>query len=176
MYFFGLIINYPSPTLPTTHPEILVDTVLIYYYCSSALVPGGYLEYQDYGCQMYLHDGTLLEGINPDHMVSTYFHHLTTAAAKQGRPLLVAIHMKEWMEAAGFEDVTVFKSIWPLGSWPRDQRLKEIGKWGKLGATESLYPFGVHLLTREGWSIQQVQDLCDKTKEHLWKNKYYCYG
>lgn len=80
------------------------------------------------------------------------------------------------MERAGFQDVTIHKALWPLGSWPKNKRLKELGKWARLGAAESVYPFGVHILTKEGWTIEQVEELCKKTKEDLYHNKYYNYG
>ena len=34
-----------------------------------------------------------------------------------------------------------------------------------MGSEDSLYPFGVHMLTSEGWTSEQVLDLCAKVKE-----------
>lgn len=84
--------------------------------------------------------------------------------------------MADRMEKNGFVDVTVHRAIWPLGPWPKDKRLKELGKWGRIGASESAYPFGVHLLTKEGWTIDKVKELCDATSAALFNNKYYTYG
>lgn len=139
-------------------------------------IPGGYVEYQDYGCQIYLANGTHLEGIHEKYPIATYFHHVINAAERQGRPLLVAPTMKERMEKAGFVDCVAQTAIWPVGAWPKDKRLKELGKWGLMGALDSLFPFGVHLLTKEGWSIEKIKALCDETGKGFYKNNYYTYG
>lgn len=138
--------------------------------------PGGYLEYQDYGCEMYLLDGTLLQGESEEHPISTYIHHVATAAEKHGRPLTVAPTIKARMERAGFVDCVARRAIWPVGPWPKDKQLKEIGKWGLLGALDSLLPFAIHLLTREGWLVKDIEELCDKVAKSYAKNYYYTYG
>jgi len=142
----------------------------------SAIEPGGYVEYQDYGCQLYLSDGTQLVGEYEQYPIATYFYHTIRASEKQGRPLFVAPTMQERMERIGFVDCVAQTAIWPVGPWPKDKRLKELGKWGLLGACDSLFPFGVHLLTKEGWSIDEIKALCDKTAKGFYKNNYYTYG
>ncbi|KAF8465346.1 S-adenosyl-L-methionine-dependent methyltransferase [Kalaharituber pfeilii] len=141
-----------------------------------ACAPGGYVEYQDYGCQMYRPDGTLVEGLECGDPLAEYFYHIVTAAERQGRPLLIAPGMKARMEKAGFVDVTAQTAIWPAGPWPKDKRLKEVGKWGLIGALDSLFPFVVYYLTKEGWSVDQVKVLCDRTANALHTNKYYTLG
>jgi len=125
---------------------------------------------------MYLSDGALLQGVSEEHPVSTYIHHVSAAAEKQGRPLAIAPTIKARMERAGFVDCVARKAIWPAGPWPKDKRLKEIGKWGLLGALDSLLPFAIHLLTREGWLVKDIEELCDKVAKSYAKNNYYCYG
>ena len=125
---------------------------------------------------MFLSNGTPLIGINERHPISTYFHHITTAAEKQGRPLVVAPKMKAMMEEAGFEDVVAQTAVWPAGPWPRDKRLKEIGKWGLIGAIDSVFPFALHLLTKEGWKVEDIRKLCDDVIASYKDNKYYTYG
>jgi hypothetical protein len=36
---------------------------------------------------------------------------------------------REWIEAAGFEDVEEYKGAWPTNTWPRDQHHKLLGAW-----------------------------------------------
>ena len=118
----------------------------------------------------------MLLGECRDHPIGTYFHHVMGAAGRAGRPLIVARGIKDRLKKAGFVDVVERTAIWPLGPWPKDKHLKELGKWGLMGACDSLFPFGVHLLTKEGWSIEEIRDLCDKTAKGFYKNKYYTYG
>jgi len=89
---------------------------------------------------------------------------------------VVAPTMKERMEKVGFVDCEAQTAIWPIGPWAKDERLKELGKWGLLGACESLFPFGVHFLTKEGWSIDTVRELCDTTAKGFYQAHYYTYG
>jgi len=85
--------------------------------------------------------------------------------------------MKGLMENAGFIDVVESTAIWPIGGWPKDKQLKQVGRWGLLGLSESLYPFSVALLTRGlGWSIDQVRELCRDTEKELPKGNYYAHG
>ena len=143
---------------------------------SRKMAPGGYLEFQDYGCELFLSDGTRLEGVNPEHPPSTYIFHLTSAAARAGRPLIVASGIAERMERAGFVDIHQKTAIWPLGSWPKQKELKELGKWGKIGMLEGAYIFALQLLTREGWSKEEVKELVDATIVALKKHNYYYQG
>jgi len=140
------------------------------------LTPGGYLEFQDYGCELFLSDGTRLNGVTPEHPLGTYMHHITSAAASSGRPLTIARGMAERMERAGFVDVQQQTAIWPVGPWAKKKELKELGKWGKIGMMETAHPFAVQLLTRQGWTVQQVKDMADITVSSLNKGKYYFQG
>jgi hypothetical protein len=36
---------------------------------------------------------------------------------------------KEWVDAAGFEDVREVKLAWPTNTWPRDRHHKLLGAW-----------------------------------------------
>jgi len=85
--------------------------------------------------------------------------------------------MKGLMENAGFVDVVESTAIWPIGPWPKDKALKEVGKWGLLGVTDSLYPFAVQLLIKGlGWSVDQVRDLCHDVGKELPKGRYYVHA
>ena len=155
-----------------THTIVLFLTRLV----SRAMKPGGYLEFQDYGCEVFLSDGTKLEGINPEHPTSTYIHYLSAAAERAGRPLPIGRSIAQRMEKAGFVDIQQKTVTWPMGPWPKQKELKEIGRWGKLGMMESAYPFALHLLTREGWTQAQVKELVDANLASLKKRNYYFQG
>ena len=61
-----------------------------------------------------------------------------------GKPMAIQNRIKGWITEAGFEDVVeeVFK--WPLGDWPADPKLKDIGRWNA-----TLWNLGI-----EGWSLR----------------------
>ena len=145
---------------------------------SRTLAPDGYIEFQDYGCEGFLHDGTPLDNYLPETMpaVGRWFSLTTAAAAKFGRPLIVARHMAEYLTEAGFVDIKVEKKVWPLSPWPKDPGLKEIGKWALMGCIDTVYPYASMLLSSDGWKDEDVRKLCDEVIWELTKGRKKYYG
>lgn len=57
--------------------------------------------------------------------------------------------------------------------------MKEIGRWGKAGISESLHAFASALLTRVlGWEDADVKKLCAKALKELdnTERQYYCHA
>jgi len=84
--------------------------------------------------------------------------------------------MAEYLEAAGFVDIQVEKKLWPLSPWPKDPKLKEIGRWALMGCIESVHPFASMLLSHDGWKEEEVKELCETTIWELTKGKKKYYG
>jgi hypothetical protein len=83
---------------------------------------------------------------------------LAEFAAKVGINLAVAQKFKSMMERAGFEDVTEKVFDLPLGDWPEDRRLKEVGLFQRFQMVEGVHGIAFGLLTRvAGWSAQRVE-------------------
>lgn len=65
--------------------------------------------------------------------------------------------IKKQMEDAGFENVTVREFKIPVGSWPADQKMKEMGNFQLVAMLEGIHGltvgFWVNLL---GWSVEEV--------------------
>lgn len=142
----------------------------------SKLAPGGYFEFQDYGFMPYLASGEPLTGIHDGHPLTVYVSNVIRAGAMLGYPLDVGRQLPDLLRSAGFVDITTRTEIWPIGTWPKDQKLKEIGRWAKVGSDESAYPFAVGLLTRVGWTMEQVTALCEEVKMGYTKAEYYFEG
>jgi hypothetical protein len=88
-----------------------------------ALNPGGWIELQDMLppiCFDNSWDGTELQR----------WVTLTLEGAKRlGMDWYKVGMYREWVEAAGFEDVQEFKGSWPTNTWPRDRHHKLLGAW-----------------------------------------------
>ncbi|KAF2720371.1 S-adenosyl-L-methionine-dependent methyltransferase [Polychaeton citri CBS 116435] len=137
------------------------------------LAPGGWLELQDYGLPVRSFDGT---------HAGTNIHlwgELLCAAAKQlGRPMgsdacdLYARKMRE----AGFVDVHELTYMWPSNSWPKDPKMKEIGKWNQVNCIEGLEGFCLALLTRGlGWEKLEVDIFVAKVRQDFMDRKIHTY-
>ncbi|PWW72489.1 S-adenosyl-L-methionine-dependent methyltransferase [Tuber magnatum] len=137
------------------------DMVLRRCYVHTA--PGGYIEFQDY-------DGHLKSGSGaiPDGAVTRYWGLVSDAASSTGRTFQVASTIEGRLKAAGFIDITVRKEMWPMGPWPKDGRMKEIGRLGKMGLRSAFCAFASALLTRVlGWDKAQVEKLCQEALEEV---------
>ncbi len=47
---------------------------------------------------------------------------------KIGRPIDSARNYKQQLEKAGFVDIVEQQYLWPQNKWPKEKKLKEIGK------------------------------------------------
>ena len=67
-------------------------------------------------------------------------------------------HLKKWMEDAGFVDVQEHLLRIPIGAWPKDQRLKQIGLFEQVNMTQGVNALSVMLFTRAlKWSVEEVE-------------------
>ena len=72
----------------------------------------------------------------------------------------------------------------PIGPWPKDQKLKELGMYQREQMVECVEPFTLALLTRfMGWSIRETEVLMAQVREdfrnpkcHLYTVFHYVYG
>ena len=70
-------------------------------------------------------------------------------------------YIRDWIAKAGFVDVVEEKFKWPVGDWPADQRLKDIGKWNARQWNSGIEGWSMRLLTQcHGVSrpISQAED------------------
>jgi SAM-dependent methyltransferase len=117
------------------------------------LKPGGWIELQESANTMYSQDGTLAK----DNPIVKMMEGLMEACAKIGRTLDPAPSMEAWVREAGFVNVKVETFKLPIGSWPRDPRLKEIGTLLGINFTEGVEAFTAALFADVlGWSKEEI--------------------
>ncbi|ERF70020.1 hypothetical protein EPUS_03572 [Endocarpon pusillum Z07020] len=84
-----------------------------------------------------------------------------------GKTLRIVDESAHYMKEAGFEEVTEERFAMPVGRWPKDRRLKEIGLFNRLQWEEGIEGWTMMLLTQVLKAIkQQVIDL-SSNPEHL---------
>jgi hypothetical protein len=106
------------------------------------------------------------------------------ASDQIGRTFEVMYHMHDWIRDVGFHDVVEKRYQWPLGPWPKDKKLKELGIWALAHVDAGLENWCMALLTRVyGWSYEQVQAHIAKARErlrnpkwHVWQEMRVVYG
>jgi len=118
--------------------------------------PGCWVEFQDYDHSFYSEDGSLKEESD----LRQWNINLLKAFGDMGRDASPGVHLKDWITDAGFENVIheVFKL--PVGPWPKDKRLKEIGSLNLLNLLDGMEAISVAPFTRcFGWTKEKVQML-----------------
>ncbi|KEY75160.1 hypothetical protein S7711_01608 [Stachybotrys chartarum IBT 7711] len=88
------------------------------------LKPGGYMEMQEYDAWIFSDD----DSCDRAPWTMEWVQKLDAASKMYGKQINVARHHKQWMQEAGFEDVTELVYRIPIGPWAKDPTLKELGK------------------------------------------------
>ncbi|KKA20747.1 UMTA methyltransferase family protein [Rasamsonia emersonii CBS 393.64] len=129
---------------------------------------------------IHAHDDTIKKAENCQLLLKN----LHTAANKFGKTLDNVHLWKEKVEKAGFVDVkeSVFKV--PIGPWPKDPKLKEIGRYQQYQQIQALEFYTPALLSRVlGWNNMEIQVILSKAQSelkdhsiHLYTTVHYVYG
>lgn len=136
------------------------------------LKPGGYFEIVEVAIWAWSDDGSLKE----DSPYIQWLTHLNQAGDKTGRKMNVAPELRRWVTDAGFEDVTEKVYVVPLGPWPKDPRLKELGKWETVVAPESVEAYGLRLYTQIlGRSPEEARTQQERVKKQFRERSLHAY-
>ena len=100
------------------------DYPRLYKQAFDAIKPGGFLEISDMECGTYSDDGTFLS----DTASVKWWRLMEEASAKIGHLVPKVEQHKKWMEEVGFVDVEERILKRPTNDWPKDPRMKEIGR------------------------------------------------
>ena len=81
------------------------------------------------------------------------------------------------LRSAGFETVEVHEEPTPIGTWPKDKRLKEIGAYFRhqfiAAAVEG---YSLALFTRVGgWTVDETQVLLAHVRKEILSNKMHVF-
>jgi hypothetical protein len=100
------------------------------------------------------------------------------AAEKFGTPCDTPAKLKGWMEEAGFVDVEEHILKLPVGPWPKDKRLKNVGLFEMVNMQEGLEALSMMAFTRAlKWSPERVQlfmaEVRKQTKDRSVHSYYY---
>ncbi|RMJ22196.1 Methyltransferase [Aspergillus sp. HF37] len=157
------------------------DLLSLYQHIKNNLNPGGWVEMVDFaGDGFFSDDGSMQRAPN----LTEWFRLHHEASAKFGKDFDVARHHPQRMIDAGFKNVKEDVYKVPLNSWPKDRKLKDIGRYQQLNMIEGMEAYSLALFTRFlGWSIQEVhaffagvrRELVDRSL-HVYTKFYFVYG
>ena len=134
--------------------------------------PGGYFELQELDCRFLSDDGSLAN----DSQLSYWSKAIVEAAARYNRPIPRYDEYYDWFVKAGFVDVQQVVLKCPTNPWPKDKRLKEVGKYQCLAHIEGLEGVSLGLLTRGSkWKADEVSVLMARVRPELKDRSIHSY-
>jgi hypothetical protein len=136
------------------------------------LKPGGYIQVAEW-CESA---GRSDDGTAVGSALERYYRLLDEAAKKAGGSIYMETPLKKLLPGAGFVnyDETILRL--PLGPWPKDKKLKEIGKWFQLSAESGFEAYGLALFTRVlGMDLEEFQRLVADCKAEVRGKRVHSY-
>ncbi|KAK1765975.1 S-adenosyl-L-methionine-dependent methyltransferase [Phialemonium atrogriseum] len=128
------------------------------------LAPNGWAEFQDFDLQYYSEDGSLTDSSDTIKWINT----LLSAARKIGRDPCPGVKLEERVREAGFKNVTHRRFKFPVGPWPKDRNMKEIGMYNLAQVLQGLEAFSLRLFCDVlGWQKEEVLVLTSKVRKEL---------
>lgn len=133
---------YPPNSFDLIHARALYASVAdwpkFYGEVMNALKPGGWFEHIETTIKLESDDDSKR---NPS-KVDEWTDLLDVASSSSGKPFKISAHLKTWLDEGGFVNVKehIFKI--PIGSWPKDEKLKAIGQFNLLNMLEGA---GMHI-------------------------------
>lgn len=126
----------------------------VYREAFKSLKPGGWLEHHEVAPDVHSEDGT----VTPESAFGRWGALVFEAGDKIGRTYQTAYNTKKWMEEVGFVNVAETKYKMPIGRWPADPKLKEIGMWFRAYFEDGMEGYAMALLTRVlEWEYTEAQ-------------------
>lgn len=87
-----------------------------------------------------------------------------------------AAQMKSQMEAVGFINVSSRFIRSPIGTWPRDSRMRQAGLFSVVGLLDGLSGLSQRVFTNGlGWSIEEMEVLLMQVRVDLRNRKIHSY-
>jgi hypothetical protein len=120
------------------------------------LTPGGHVEIIEHALELSCDDNSF----PADCPLSIYMITWKKALDIMGLANM-PVKAKEYLEDAGFIEITEEIRHMPVGPWPKDPHLKEIGHWALVNSETSFEAYGLALFTRVlGMSAESARELC----------------
>lgn len=135
------------------------------------LNPGAWAEFQDYDLLYYSEDGSITD----EHYLLKWIKlFIDTARTKLNREPCPGPRLEGWVKDAGFTNIVHRKFRLPLGSWPKDPHMKDIGMCNIAQLLEGLEAFSLKIFCGVlGMSTEEVLVMLAKVRQELHARKFH---
>lgn len=126
--------------------------------------PGGWAEFQDFDLTYYSEDGSLA----PDNPLLTWITTACDAAEQIGRDTRPGSKLQGWFKETGFTNISHRRFKLPIGTWPKDPALKQIGQYNYMQINQGLEGLSMRLFTNVlKWTQEQVVVMLADVRKQL---------
>ncbi|RSL49182.1 hypothetical protein CEP54_012556 [Fusarium duplospermum] len=135
--------------------------------------PGGYIESLESAPWLESDDGTVTD----ETAMSQWGKLFVKGGLKIGRSFTLVDdeEQRKGMEAAGFVDIQEFNIKVPLGDWPKDPKLKEMGRFSRATLEQDTEGYVLYMATSEGWSREEVSVYAARLRREMRNSKIHAY-
>ncbi|KAF5011136.1 hypothetical protein FDECE_2744 [Fusarium decemcellulare] len=139
-----------------------------------ACKPGGWVESCECSPKMESDDGTVKDG-----SAMNEWGKLFVQGAKMIRRSFTVLEeeiQEKYMREAGFADIQVKNIKVPIGGWPKDETLKEAGRFAQLALERDLEGYTCYIASQFlGWSREEISVYCAQLRRELHNGKVHAF-
>lgn len=152
--------TYPNGHFDMIHIRGLTGCIkswpALYAQCLSALKPGGWIEHLEFSVET---SASKTSPTYADQILTAFSQSVLNAGETKTHMSFDVINsMHAELLASDFVDVHTQTFIWPIGPWPKDPYLKDLGRWGERNWCDGIEGWVMALYTRLlGWTYEEVK-------------------
>ncbi|KAH6951915.1 S-adenosyl-L-methionine-dependent methyltransferase [Fusarium avenaceum] len=150
------------------------DWSALFHEAYRACAPGGWVESFEASPCLESSDGSVQEGS----AMSEWGKFFIEGGKKLGRTFTILDDdlQQKGMEEAGFVDLQTWDFKAPVGSWAKDPKLKEIGRFSHAAMEQDLEGFVLYMASFVlGWSKEEVTVYCSQLRREMRSAKHHPY-
>lgn len=136
------------------------------------MAPGGWIELQDFDLKYRSDDGTL----TPEHDYYKWNDLFLAGLESINRTARPGPMLRSYVEAAGFINIREEKFKIPLGPWPKDPELKQIGMTDLVQLLDGLEGFSLKTLEAMGWSPNEIEVFLASVRQDMKTGGFHAYA
>ncbi|KAF5963772.1 methyltransferase [Fusarium bulbicola] len=162
-----------SPIQPDwVPPNLKFDWSALFKEAFRVCKPGGWVESYEASPRMESNDGTVTETC----AINEWGKFFIEGGKKLNRTFEIIDKdlQQKGMEEAGFVDVKVWDFKAPIGGWPQDPRLKQIGQFAQAALEQDYEGYVLYMANMVlGWTKEEVSVYCAQLRREIRSGKFH---